>query len=75
MPDRQQDLKRRAAASFAQSIRAVLWSFFGVRKGKDHERDLAGLNPLHLIVAGLACAAVFIGILLVIIHWVTQTAS
>ncbi|MCG1019490.1 MULTISPECIES: DUF2970 domain-containing protein [Burkholderiaceae] len=75
MSDRPRDLKAGAVARFTQSIRAVLWSFFGVRKGKDHERDLASLNPLHVIVAGVVCAAMFIGILLVVVHWVTQPTS
>jgi hypothetical protein len=72
MPDRQQDEKPGPAASFAKSVRAVLWSFFGVRKGKDHERDLASLNPVHVIIAGFVCMAIFIAILLTIVHMVTR---
>jgi hypothetical protein len=70
MPDRPKHLS--AVASVIRSMRAVLWSFFGVRKGKEHERDFASLNPLHVIIAGFVCAAVFIGILLVVVHFVTQ---
>ena len=46
--------------SFLQTLRAVAWSFFGVRKGRDHEKDLQ-LNPLHVIVAGVAGAATGLG--------------
>jgi hypothetical protein len=57
-------------ASFAASIKAVLWSFFGIRKGKDYESDAANLNPVHVIVAAVLAVAVFIGILLTVIHFV-----
>ena len=32
-------------------MKAVFWSFFGVRKRKDYEHDAANLNPVHVIVA------------------------
>ncbi|VVE36302.1 DUF2970 domain-containing protein [Pandoraea anhela] len=46
--------------SFVQTIGAVFWSFFGVRKGRDHDRDMARLNPVHLIVAGLIGGILFV---------------
>ncbi len=52
-------------ASFAQTTRAVLWGFFGVRKGAEHDRDMQ-LNPIHLILAGvLGCALLVIVLVLV----------
>ncbi len=38
--------------SFAQTMRAVLWSFIGLRKGAAHESDMAKLNPVHVVIAG-----------------------
>jgi hypothetical protein len=58
--------------SFGRSMKAVMWSFFGVRRGRDHERDMAGLNPVHVIIAALICFACFIGILLTVVHFVTR---
>lgn len=46
--------------SFVQTIGAVFWSFFGVRKGRDHDRDMAQLNPVHLIIAGLIGGILFV---------------
>ncbi|VVD97365.1 membrane protein [Pandoraea capi] len=46
--------------SFVQTIGAVFWSFFGVRKGRDHDRDMAQLNPVHLIVAGVIGGILFV---------------
>jgi hypothetical protein len=62
--------KRRA--SFAQTMKAVFWSFFGVRKGRDHDRDMAQLNPVHVIIAGLLATALFILVLLLIVRAVVN---
>jgi Protein of unknown function (DUF2970) len=60
-------------ASFAHSLRAVAWSFFGVRRSSDHERDMAQLNPVHVIVAGVLGAAVFVGVLVLLVQWVVSS--
>lgn len=62
--------KRRA--SFAQTMKAVFWSFFGVRKGRDHDRDMAQLNPVHVIIAGLLATALLIAVLLLIVRAVVS---
>jgi hypothetical protein len=59
-------------ASFGKSMKAVMWSFFGVRKGRDRERDFAQLNPVHVVIAALLCMAIFIGVLLTVVHLVTR---
>ncbi|ARN24025.1 DUF2970 domain-containing protein [Piscinibacter gummiphilus] len=56
--------------SFWQTMRAVGWSFFGVRKSADYEKDVNQLNPVHLIIAGLIGAAVFVTVLVVLVKWV-----
>jgi Protein of unknown function (DUF2970) len=53
-----------------RSFKAVAWSFFGVRKRSEHERDLAELKPQHVIAAGLVGAALFVLALLGLIDWV-----
>ena len=60
----------RRRASFMQTLRAVGWSFFGVRRRADHEQDLAELNPVHLILVGVLAAALFIGALVLLVRWV-----
>ncbi|HEX8787332.1 MAG TPA: DUF2970 domain-containing protein [Telluria sp.] len=55
-------------AGFGATMRAVFWSFFGVRKRKDYEHDAAHLNPLYLIVGALIGVAVFVGILMLAVH-------
>jgi len=56
--------------SFAQTMKAVAWSFFGVRKSRDYEQDVAQLNPVHVIIAGVVGAAVFIGVLVLVVNWI-----
>lgn len=54
--------------SFLQTMRAVGWSFFGVRKGAEHDRDMQQLNPVHVILAGILGALLFIALLITIVN-------
>jgi len=56
--------------SFAQTMKAVAWSFFGVRKGTDYEKDVSQLNPVHVVIAGVIGAVLFIILLLLLVNWV-----
>jgi hypothetical protein len=59
--------------SFLQTMRAVAWSFFGVRKSADYEKDVSRLNPVHVVIAGVVGAVVFITLLLVLVNWVLSS--
>jgi hypothetical protein len=48
-------------------MKAVFWSFFGVRKRRDYEHDAVSLKPLHVVVAALLGAAIFIGVLVLVV--------
>ena len=50
----------RRKLNFFQTMKAVAWGLFGVRKGKGYTEDIASLNPLHLIIAGIIAALVFV---------------
>ena len=56
--------------SFLQTMRAVAWSFFGVRKSRDYEQDVSQLNPVHVIIAGVIGAVAFIGVLVLVVNWI-----
>ena len=62
----------RRDASFLDTVRAVLWSFFGVRRKSDYERDAARLNPVHVIIAGVIAAALFVFTLIMVVRAVTS---
>ena len=59
-------------SGFVQVVKAVAWSFFGVRKRADLEADAANLHPVHLIIAAIVGAVLFIGVLLLIVHAVVR---
>jgi hypothetical protein len=69
MEEAPRDEPHRRKGSFLATMKAVFWSFFGVRKRKDYERDAANLNPVHVIVAGLIGVALFIGILMLAVQF------
>lgn len=69
-PDVEQGPAR--SAGFAPTMRAVLWSFFGVRRHADYEKDAAALNPVHVIITGVLAAAFFVFVLLVIVNLVVR---
>ena len=60
----------RRKGSFGQTMRAVAWSFFGVRKGAEHEKDMSQMNPVHLVIAGVIGAVLFVIALLLLVNWV-----
>jgi Protein of unknown function (DUF2970) len=64
-----QELKQAAARrpNLLQTASAVLWSFFGVRKGRDHDRDMAQLNPVHVVITGVVLGVLFVLTLLMIV--------
>lgn len=64
-----QELKQAAARrpNLLQTVSAVLWSFFGVRKGRDHDRDMAQLNPVHVVITGVIFGVLFVLTLLMIV--------
>lgn len=57
-------------ASAWHIARAIAWSFFGVRRRKDHEKDGVHISPIHVIVAGLVGVFVLVGGLMVLVNWV-----
>jgi Protein of unknown function (DUF2970) len=55
-----------------RTVKAVAWSFFGVRKGSDYEQDIQNLNPFTLIAVGIAsCFALVVGLML-LVKWVVN---
>lgn len=56
--------------SFARTVKAVAWSFLGIRKRAGYEHDVQKLNPVHVIVAGILGAILFILALVALVRWV-----
>ena len=58
-----------------QVIKAVFWSFLGIRKRKQHESDAVHLTPVQVIVAGLIGAALFVAVLIIVVRTVLRLAA
>lgn len=67
MPTQGPERETPRKASFGATVKAVLWAFFGVRKRRDYENDAAHLNPVHVIIAGIIGAAIFVAVLVTIV--------
>jgi len=63
----------RRKGSLLQTAGAVFWSFFGVRRSADHAQDLQKLNPVHVVIAGIVGAALFIAVLVLLVRWVISS--
>ena len=56
--------------SIFRTIKAVMWSFVGLRARGEYERDVAQLNAVHIIVVGLVGVFVFVGSLMLLAKWI-----
>jgi len=59
-------------SSFTKSMIAVLWAFLGVRKKSGLQEDVASLSFVHIVIAGVLGALVFMGVLLLIVKAVVS---
>ena len=55
--------------SLLRTVRAVAWSFVGLRRGSGLEQD-ARLNPVHVMVVGLVAVFLFVLALAALVHWI-----
>jgi len=59
-------------ASLLRTLKAVAWSFIGIRRNRDYQEDLGRLNPFHVIAVALVAVALFVGGLIALVHWVVR---
>ena len=59
-------------STFMQSMIAVLWAFLGVRKKSGLQEDVASLSFVHIVIAGVVGALIFMGVLLLIVKAVVS---
>lgn len=68
MTDKDDDLDNptEQRGDFKQTLKAVAWGFFGVRKRSDQAKDAEKISPGYLIIVALLATAVFVAVLLVV---------
>ena len=60
----------RAKPSFTRSIKAVMWSFLGLRKASDFQEDIQKVSIMHLIIIGVGACFLFVVGLMFFVRWV-----
>lgn len=48
----------------------VAWSFFGIRKGAEHQKDLEAVTPLQIVVVGVVSGLLFVMLLATVVSWI-----
>jgi hypothetical protein len=62
--------QKTASATPLQVIKAVCWSFFGIRRRAAYEKDAVSLKPAQVIVAGIIGAIVLVLSLVTLVHFI-----
>ena len=55
-----------------QVAKAVFWSFFGIRRRAEYEKDAVTLTPVQVIVAGIIGAIIFVLSLVTLVHFILR---
>lgn len=64
--------KTNSLLMFLISMRAVMWGFLGVRKREGQDADMASVSFVHIVLAGVLGAVIFMAILLMIVKAVVS---
>ena len=56
-------------SSLLRTVKAIAWSFVGLRARGEYEEDIKNLSPLHIIAVGLAGIFVFVAVLVLLVNW------
>ena len=59
--------------SWLMTAKAVAWSFLGIRRRADYAKDIEKLNPIHVVIAGIVGAALFVVLLVLLVRWVVSS--
>jgi hypothetical protein len=60
-------------ASLLQTVRAVAWSFLGIRRSSGNAQDVQKLNPVHVVIGGIVGAVLFVGAIVMLVRWVVNS--
>lgn len=63
-------LRKSERAPLWRTLRMVAWSFIGIRDSGESAKDVARVNPFHVVAVGMAGAAVLVVGLVLLVNWV-----
>ena len=56
--------------SLMRSVKAVAWSFLGIRKSSEFQEDIDKITPLHVLGVGLVAVFLFVISLIFLVNLV-----
>ena len=54
------------------TFQAIGWSFIGLRRKRDFDKDVGNMNPFYVLLCALAGLGLFVGTLLAVVHSVVS---
>ena len=64
--------RKAAGATPLQVAKAVFWSFFGIRRRAEYEKDAVALKPVQVIVAGIIGAILLVLSLVTLVQFIIR---
>lgn len=65
-------MEKNKEATFLQTVRAVLWSFFGIRSKNGYDADMQQLNFAKVAIVGVLAAAIFVISLVLLVSYIAK---
>lgn len=59
-------------SAFLDTLKAVSWSFLGIRKNSEYQKDLQKLNPVHIVITAIVLVVFMIGGLIGLVNFVVS---
>lgn len=59
-------------SAFLSTLKAVLWSFLGIRKNSEYQKDLEKLNPVHIVITAIVLVMLMIAGLIGLVNFVVS---
>lgn len=63
-------LKKSGRSPLWRTIKAVAWSFLGVRKGSEFQEDIVKLTPYHILAVGFVGVLLLVAALMLLASWI-----
>ncbi len=65
-------MEKKVKATPLQVAKAVFWSFFGVRKRAEYEKDAVALTLQQVVTAGIIGGVIFVLSLVMLVRFITR---
>ena len=65
-------MEKKVKATPLQVAKAVFWSFFGVRKRAEYEKDADALTLQQVVTAGIIGGVIFVLSLVMLVRFITR---